>query len=150
MRSFDSVVEMDACMIQRWNETVRPCDKIYHLGDVTMDKRHLDVVMPQLNGHKRLVRGNHDIFKTKVYTRWFEDIWGIRVFENMVFSHIPLHPESVGSKWTCVHGHTHNNTEQGHFGPRYLNVCVEHTHYRPLAIEEVRQQIRALQCPSTT
>ena len=145
MRPFDTVAEMDETMIQNWNTVVKPSDKVYHLGDVTMDKHALDLIMPRLYGHKRLVRGNHDTFQTNVYMRYFEQIFGTRLFENMLFSHIPVHPMSIGTRWTNVHGHTHNNTPPLHFGKQYLNVCVEWTNYRPLAIEEVRQLIRKQQ-----
>lgn len=62
-RKFASVEEMDETMIERWNEVVRPQDHGYILGDVAMRQQDLDRVMPRLHGHKRLVRGNHDIFK---------------------------------------------------------------------------------------
>lgn len=140
MRSFSSVEEMDEFMIDQWNAVVKTSDKVYHLGDVSMKKKSIATV-GRCNGHKRLVRGNHDIFPTKEYLPYFEDIYGTRVFEDMVLSHIPLHPESVRMNWTNVHGHNHNNRGQA-LGVKYLNVCVELTDYRPLAIEEVRQRIR--------
>jgi calcineurin-like phosphoesterase family protein len=39
-----------------------------------------------------------------------------------------------------VHGHVHNNVSALHFGPRYLNVSVEMTDYRPWSLDEVREQ----------
>lgn len=146
MRSFCSVEEMDEHIIEQWNKTVRPQDKIYHLGDVAMKKAGIATV-GRCNGHKRLVRGNHDIFPTKAYLPFFEDIYGTRKLENMLFSHIPVHPESLRYDWVNVHGHTHNNTEPLHFGPRYLNVSIEVTGYRPVSIEEIRQQIREREIP---
>ncbi len=101
--------------------------------------------LARCNGHKRLVRGNHDIFDTKLYMEYFEEIYATRVFDDMILSHIPLHIQSIKSEWTNVHGHTHNNTLPLHFGPKYFNVCVEYTDYGPLALEEVRQRIRQQQ-----
>jgi len=33
--------EMDKEMIKRWNDTVRPNDKVYHLGDVVINRKSL-------------------------------------------------------------------------------------------------------------
>lgn len=139
MRPFTSTEEMDRTMIDRWNVYVKPSDHIYHLGDFTM-KRHLLRFGKALNGHKRIVRGNHDIFKTKEYVEaGFEEVYGVRVIDNMLMTHIPVHPKSLG-RFSCnMHGHIHNNQQ---FDPPYLNVCVEVTDYRPLSMEEVRQIIK--------
>lgn len=144
VRPFASVEEMNETMIQRWNEVVRPQDHVYHLGDVVMHKRDLPIV-GRLNGHKRLLGGNHDIHKTKEYYQYFEEIKGVRVFEklDLILSHFPLHPESLRGNWVNVHGHTHNNVPALHFGPRYLNVSVEMIDYRPITLEEVQKRVAA-------
>ena len=144
-RPFATTQECDELIIANWNAKVRPQDKVYHLGDVSMKKSAI-ATMGRLNGHKRLVRGNHDIHPTKCYLPYFEDIYGVRVFDDMVLSHMPLHPESVKQRWLVnVHGHVHGNVPALHFGPHYLNVSVEVTGFAPLAIEEVRQMARAQQ-----
>jgi len=141
-RPFASVEEADETMIQNWNAVVRPQDKAYILGDVAMRKKDL-ALLARLAGHLRLVRGNHDIFPTKCYLEYFDDIYGVRVFDDMILSHVPLHPESIKPIWLGnVHGHVHANVPPWHFGPRYLNVSVEMTGFRPLAIEEVRQWLK--------
>lgn len=147
MRDFPSVEEMDEFMVQEHNKVVKPADKFYCLGDVAMSKKHI-LTMLRCNGHKRLVRGNHDIFPLKYYVgddkhpAVFEEVYGTRVFEDMILSHIPIHPESLKDRWTNVHGHVHSNVPALHFGVKYLNVSVEVTGFRPLAIEEVRQRIK--------
>ena len=144
MRPWFSADEMDEALVANWNATVRPQDKVYHLGDVAM-KRDKIALMGRCNGHKRLVRGNHDIFPMKYYLPFFEEIYGTRVFDDMVLSHFPIVLDSIKPKWTCVHGHVHNNVRPGYLGPKYLNVSIEVTEWRPLAIEEVRQRIRLAQ-----
>jgi calcineurin-like phosphoesterase family protein len=141
MRPWDNADEMDEALIENWNAVVRPQDKVYHLGDVAM-KRDAIKLIGRCNGHKRLVRGNHDAYPMKYYLPFFEEIYGSRVFDDMIFSHIPLHPESVKPRWTCVHGHVHSNIRPLQFGPKYLNVSIEMTEWRPLSIEEVRERIR--------
>lgn len=141
MRPFSSVEEMDEFMIQEWNKIVRPQDKVYHFGDVAMARDGIAQV-GRCNGHKRLVRGNHDSYPDKYYTPYFEAIYGTRVIDGLLFSHIPVHPESLRHGTTNVHGHVHNNVPALHFGPNYLNISVEVTEYRPLSLEEIKQRAR--------
>lgn len=148
-RPFSSAAEMDEMMVQRWNEVVKPPDHVYHLGDLCICRpKHIAHILTRLNGHKRLVRGNHDIFKTSEYWEFFEEIHGVRVLDNFIFTHIPIHPHSVGRFRANVHGHTHEyEVQKEEMGVqkkdnRYLNICVEHTHYRPISLEEIRQRVQ--------
>lgn len=139
VRSFSDVQKMDEEMIEKWNSVVRTSDKVYHLGDVAMSKRHIETV-GKCNGHKRLVRGNHDVYPTNEYLKYFEEIYATRILDNMIFSHIPIHPESLGRFGTNVHGHVHAQP-QNHFGPRYYNVSVEVIDYTPVALEDLKKRI---------
>ena len=157
LRPFTSTEEMDETMVERWNAVVRPQDTVYHLGDVVINKKSLHHVK-RLNGKKRLVRGNHDIFKDAEYREvGFESLYGVRVFvDKFILSHIPLHPDSVTERFRVnVHGHLHagevklsaidmdtNSTKQ-YIDPRYLCVSVENTDYRPLSFDEVEARIKA-------
>ena len=140
-RNFNSVEEMDELMIENWNACVKISDHVYHVGDVAMTQHALDTVMPRLHGHKRLVRGNHDICKTKHYARYFKEIYGVRVLDQLIMSHYPIHPESLKEGWINVHGHTHMNhvrLPDMTRDTRYVNICVEQTGYRPITLEEAR------------
>lgn len=139
LRDFAHVDEMDEYMIRKWNETIRPQDKVYHLGDVLLDKKKF-YLLGRLNGHKRLVRGNHDIHPTSMYLEYFEEIHGCRVFAGMpskmriAATHVPIHPQA-GSRWTLnVHGHLHSNTIPD---KRYFNVSVENINYTPVSMDEL-------------
>jgi len=57
---FESVNQMNECLIERWNEVVGPDDLVYHLGDMSYKQETLRAVLPRLNGRKILVCGNHD------------------------------------------------------------------------------------------
>ena len=139
LRDFESVQKMDEFMIERWNSVVRPQDHVYHLGDVAMKRPDIATVA-RCNGHKRLVRGNHDVYKTKDYLPFFEEIYGIRVLDGIIFTHIPIHPESLGRFKTNVHGHVHA-MPQGHYGPRYYNVSVEVMDYAPISLEDLKRRL---------
>lgn len=141
---FRDINDHDDSIVRWHNELVSPQDHVYFLGDVAINKGGLEYVR-QMNGHKRLVRGNHDIFKTKQYLDvGFDEIYGVRVFQNasppMIFSHVPLHPDSLSSRnWLNIHGHLHQGVvrlSDGTPDPRYRCVSLEHTDYRPVLIME--------------
>lgn len=145
LRPWDCPEEMNEALIYNWNKVVGPKDLVYHLGDVVINRRYLNLVLPRLNGRKKLVRGNHDLFRLKDYTPHFEDILGVQVMSDCILSHIPLHPDSITSRFKVnVHGHTHsrNVMKDGVPDPRYLCVCVEQINYTPISYDEVRNQIK--------
>ena len=78
LRNFHDTTEMDECMIRRWNEVVQPEDKVYHLGDVYIgSQKRADNILRRLNGHKRLILGNHDKGRDTVLQKYFDkiEIW---------------------------------------------------------------------------
>jgi len=56
---FKTSKDMDDFMVEQWNSVVRPCDKVYHLGDVAIGAKNIHT-LGKLNGDKVLIRGNHD------------------------------------------------------------------------------------------
>lgn len=144
LRPWDNPDEMDEEMVRRWNETVRPNDKVYHLGDVVINRRALST-LSRLNGDKVLIKGNHDIFKLEEYTPYFRDVRGYHVMNGMILSHIPVHEESLARFGTNIHGHLHYNRvkKDGVIDVRYTCVCVEQTDYRPILFEDVIKRITA-------
>lgn len=60
-RGFDNIYEHNEIIIQNWNSLVQPNDIVYHLGDVMLndDEQGLKCLQ-RLNGHIRMIRGNHD------------------------------------------------------------------------------------------
>jgi calcineurin-like phosphoesterase family protein len=145
LRDFSCAEEMDQHIVDKWNSTVRPQDHVYHLGDVAMRKEHLSTVK-RCNGHKRLVRGNHDIFRTKDYLEYFDEIYASRVLDGLIFTHIPIHINSLGRFTANVHGHTHT-MPQGTFGPNYYNVSVEMMNYTPVSLEDLKILVHDFQHP---
>jgi calcineurin-like phosphoesterase family protein len=144
LRPFGSIQEMDAAIIETHNQVVRPSDKFYCLGDVAMARKDIQVA-GGLNGHRRLCRGNHDIYPTKWYLPFFEEIYATRYIApaqeggvTLLLSHYPVHPAGLKPGWVNVHGHVHRNVPPGFYGPSYLNVSLEVLDYRPRSIEELR------------
>lgn len=144
LRPWENAFEMDEALIQSWNETVRECDKVYHLGDVAIAKRHL-TTLSKLNGRKILIRGNHDIFDAKDYLQYFKDIRGVHVLNGMILSHIPIHEESLARFSINVHGHLHSRRvmKDGLIDPRYYSVCVEQISFKPIEMSDLVERIKS-------
>jgi calcineurin-like phosphoesterase family protein len=149
--------EMDEEMIKRWNDTVRPNDKVYHLGDVVINRKSLKT-LSRLNGDKVLIRGNHDIFPDVEYREYFRELRAYHVMNGMILSHIPLHEASLGRFGVNIHGHLHTNRVKKARGidaktgatlystendVRYHCVCVEQTDFTPILFEDVIKRIEA-------
>jgi calcineurin-like phosphoesterase family protein len=158
LRPWEDADEMDEAMIAAWNERVKPTDKVYHLGDVVINRRALGTLR-RLNGDKVLIRGNHDIFRDDEYREYFRELRAYHVMNGMILSHIPIHEASLGRFGVNIHGHTHANrvmkargvdarTGEILYGDeidtRYHCVCVEQTpDFAPILFEDVIKRIEA-------
>lgn len=170
-RPFSNAEEMNERLIEWHNEFVKPSDHVTFLGDVTMrrgsaggtDAQNLITLIKRMNGHKRLILGNHDHFPPKVYIEaGFEKIYGAHRIGSLMFTHIPVHPSSLSSVKANVHGHIHNN-QDGAFPPvmkidkvsqvvrwvPYVNISLEVTNYHPVTLEWIEKQVEGEE-PSST
>lgn len=166
-RPFSSTHEMNEAIIERHNAVVKPQDHHYNLGDVTMIRggapqvARLKAWVSRLNGHKRLIMGNHDHFSVEAYlTAGFEKIMAMQMFDNIRFTHIPIHPFSMGSAVANVHGHIHNipspapvvqlykrspDSDPLVVVKPYINISCEMTDYSPIHLDMIKQRIRLAQ-----
>lgn len=143
IRKFHDVHHMNEHMINRWNKTVQPGDKIYHLGDVYFgNQQRADEILSRLNGKKRLIVGNHDTIygKGNVLQKHFQKIYMWRNFKefNMVLTHVPIHESSFRKVDINVCGHIHQQQPPSN---KHFCVCVEQSHidYMPREITEVQK-----------
>ena len=136
-RPFSSIEEMDEKMIEMWNETVGPNDRVIHLGDFSFKARNADAYLKRLNGEIILIQGNHD-----------RPGWGERYLEMKIdnrkicFFHHPI------EEWDCwwhgslhIHAHTHN--PEFHSAIRRGNVSADAIGYRPLALPVAIERLLA-------
>ena len=158
LRPWSDPDEMDEDMIQAWNERVRPQDKVYHLGDVVINRRAMRT-LARLNGDKVLIRGNHDIFRDDEYREHFRELRAYHVMNGMILSHIPVHEASLGRFGVNIHGHLHGSRVRRpravdarsgetqysqEIDVRYHCVCVEQTpDFAPILFEDVIRRIEA-------
>jgi calcineurin-like phosphoesterase family protein len=167
-RLFNDVEEMNEYLVYNWNLIVGPEDEIWHIGDVAfMNKEKTLAICNRLNGHKRLVMGNHDL-------KWKPEFWKEAGFEEVYklgygnVVHIPpinsLHPgfdlchypyrEDLTSYDERVYLHEHAPPARlgtdipvllhGHVHTRWktrfgqINVGVDVWNYKPVCIEKLR------------
>lgn len=159
LRPWDNPEDMDEFMVEAWNQRVRPNDKVYHLGDVVINRRALKT-LGRLNGDKVLIRGNHDIFRDTDYREYFRELRAYHVMNGCILSHIPVHEASLGRFGVNIHGHLHANRVKRVIGIdtlgtvpelvygtepdlRYHCVCVEQTNFAPILLEDVFKRIVA-------
>jgi len=148
---FDNIEQMNEYIVEQWNAHVKPGDHVIHLGDVTLGpKAEFLPLWKRLNGSKSLIAGNHDDIKFFAKNELVKKIYIWKVLHDfkMVLSHIPLHKSQLlrgpaGHEHDSdylenyllnVHGHIHQ--QQSPPGP-YRCVCVEHTDYKPVHIEDL-------------
>lgn len=134
LRPWDTPEEMDEALVENWNKTVGAKDRVYHLGDVVINRRAL-ITLSRLKGRLVLVKGNHDIFKLSDYLPYFDDIRAYHVLDKFILSHIPIHPDSKARFKGNIHGHLHQRSVPD---PWYECVSVERTGFKPIAFESVR------------
>lgn len=151
-RPWNNIEEMDEALVKNWNSVVSPKDKVYHLGDVCINRSALKI-LSRLNGEKRLIKGNHDVFRVEEYAEYFKDIRAVHTLNEFILSHIPLHPTHVMERWKGnIHGHLHSSSVQMYQSafdyvkdPRYLCVSVEQINYTPISFEEAKKRFEEQQ-----
>ncbi len=149
-RPFATIEEHDEHLVKQWNSVVGERDRVYHLGDVVINRKAL-TILDRLNGKKVLIKGNHDIFNLKDYSKYFDDIRAYKVMpkHGIILSHIPIHPDCMARWKVNIHGHLHQNKieyldfkDQNDLlgdlkpNPRYRCISVEHLDdYTPMDLQ---------------
>lgn len=154
-RPFSSVEEMNEAMILRWNEVVKPQDTVYHVGDFCFGRANI-AIAGRLNGRKNLIMGNHDHYPIEEYAQYFNKIRGVHYWKMCVLTHIPVHPENLGSRaFLNVHGHLHSKRILTHIDPdgvafpdwtepdpNYFNVSVEQNNLYPFHADQILERMK--------
>lgn len=137
-RPFASLEEMHEVLIERWNATVSSKDIVYHLGDFCFGRANI-AFAAKLNGKKRLIMGNHDVYPITEYLQYFERVHGCLFYKDCILTHIPVHPNHARALIN-IHGHLHSkitDRDTTRNQPLYVNVSVEQTDLRPISYEEI-------------
>jgi calcineurin-like phosphoesterase family protein len=137
LRDFPTTQAMNDHIIDRINAVVTPQSHLYIMGDVAIKRKGLEQLARINCKNLRLLCGNHDIFKTKEYFKYFEEIKAMRVIDNILFTHVPVHPMCMERFSLNVHGHLHHQLQE--VGEKYLSVSVEMLpDYTPRSLSEIK------------
>lgn len=119
-RPFQTVEEMDAELIRRWNNKVGKGDLVYVLGDLIWKTKNDDApgLLRRLNGQIILIKGNHDRFlhnaKAKAVLAGVKDYDDIAVtledgtMKRCILSHYFI-PMYNGHRYEAIHLHAHSH-----------------------------------------
>ncbi len=111
-RLFHNAEEMDALMIERWNERVGHKDTIYVLGDFALDTgERVWELFRQLRGAIKIVPGGHDM-------RWLKDMG--RINEGQVY---PGFIEGLGKKVEILPQLYHLKMGKNSGYPKIIALC---------------------------
>ena len=148
-RPFSDTSEMDKEMIRRWNEVVSDRDYVYHLGDFcSKGEDRCCELLSQLNGHKYLVIGNHDLYLSP--QKWcelgFEKCYDLPIIlkDFFILSHYPLYVNR-NMPYANLYGHVHNSPTYNSVSSRSACVSVERIGYAPILLEDLRSLMLAEQ-----
>jgi len=159
-RPFESVEEMDAELVRRYNAVVKPEDVVYWLGDVSFHPTDKSAeLIGSLHGHKILCLGNHDRSAAAMSRMGFSmvvreavtHICGRTVrmshfppkeyydprYKHAAERHKDLRPLMHKGEW-LLHGHTHG-TER--IRGRYVHVGVDAWDFTPVSVPEIEALI---------
>ena len=142
-RPFETAHDMDDVLIANWNALIKPDDSVYVLGDFSMISSPLilNSWFNQLNGHKFLIRGNHD---SNICTRlpWVqvEDVKEIKYKDSKLWLSHYAHRSWPGSYHGSYHlfGHSHGMLPDFR---RSMDVGVDANDFKPISIDQVIEKL---------
>lgn len=170
-RPYASVEEMNAKLIKNWNACVKKNEHVYVLGDFSFrGTTQTSEILKQLNGHKILIRGNHDAPAHKMIAMGFAEVYEnhqIRIGDTqLLLSHFPYHPVEYYYKTaTTIETRVEENQDKRylhkrilddgkswllcghvhqswHMKDRMINVGVDVNDYKPVSHEKILSIIR--------
>jgi len=143
-RPFASVGEMNAALIERWNERVASVDVVYVLGDFAwgVGRKRLEDLVMTLKGRIRLVPGNHDRKIARMLRGGFIDVSeSLVIGTDVVLCHYPLASWPRMRHGTLMlHGHCHGTLPPR---DRRVDVGVDSWDFRPVSIDEIENKENA-------
>lgn len=115
-RPFADIELMDEAIIHNWNERVTPEDTVYVIGDGFFKGEEMSLeIIKRLNGHKHLIKGNHDRVNGRLRFHWesVKDYDEVKDGDHrVILSHYPMmfyNAQHYGS--IMLYGHVHNSRE---------------------------------------
>lgn len=126
-RGFENAQQMNAYMIERWNQKVRKKDDVVIIGDLSWgNSQETNALLEQLCGNLYLIQGNHDRFLKNKSVNTARFVW-IKPYAELsdnnrkvVLCHYPIicyngqyHLSAKGvPKTYMLYGHVHDTKDQ--------------------------------------
>jgi calcineurin-like phosphoesterase family protein len=153
-RPFCCKHQMGEVLIQKWNQAVKPHQRVFVLGDVFFgSKAYMKRIMSRLNGYKIVIKGNHDAGRNSLCEIGFDEAYlsaeatytdkdgkGLRILMRHV-------PDRVGAASYDLHlcGHVHEKWARSgnmvnvgmdiwDYEPKPLRFILEHSNARQRAM----------------
>ena|ERR1039457_3010624 len=164
-RPFSCVEEMEEGLIANHNSVVSKDDITYHVGDFSFDVKRIKDILEAMNGKHILIPGNHDWchpdnnryrdYRSKQYLDYgFKEVMLSARVDEFVLCHFPdiIEPEHTTKKdrfaayrpnakadQLVIVGHVHKLFKTKN---NYINVGVDVREYKPVSIEEIREELK--------
>lgn len=148
-RPLSDIRKINETLISNWNSVVSDDDIIYHFGDFCLsDKTSIKKIASILNGHKILVRGNHD----RVSVSFYESV-GFEVLthapikleeEKLLLSHVPVPDTRMPEGYINVNGHIHNKLLNDDYPTnlydkdKHFNVSCDVLAFKPISLTRIK------------
>lgn len=143
-RPWTDVEEMNAALIQNWNQAVAPDEKVYHLGDFSFGNViKFEEIIQQLNGYKIIIKGNHDRSLARLRELGFDEAYDsleLDVDNNRYFLvHNPSDAPKHGKYRAVLHGHVHEEWRYARTPEQklYINAGVDVWSYEPVTLGRI-------------
>jgi len=137
-RPFASVAEMDAVLLERWNDVVGVEDEVWYLGDVARRPAEVPALLERLHGRKHLIRGNNDPEATLAAAGWASvgDYAELAMDgHRLVLCHYAFRVwNGQGRRAINLHGHSHGRLKPL---PRQHDVGVDARGFAPVTLAEL-------------
>ena len=154
IRGFDSSEEHDEHLIEQWNSVVSKRDKVFILGDITMESPNHYHKLSRLKGSKHVILGNHDLAKdVPKLLEYVDTVSGMVLYKGFWLTHAPVHPQELNFVRGNIHAHIHHmkiapskievnywdeiKTIESESNKGYYNVDAHMIDYKPKTINEL-------------
>lgn len=123
----------------RYHEVVTKRDLVFFLGDIAFNQERLWDISGWTGAQKVLICGNHDTehLSMRDLANAFDEVHSLKKYKEFWLSHAPVHSDELRGK-VNIHGHCHEHLIND---KRYINVCLEHTDYRPISLDTLRKRL---------
>jgi len=134
-----SVKDHDEIILENLNKLTKR-DKVFILGDLSMENRNCWHELYRLKCVTHVVLGNHDRYQDVKYLNDYVDqVSGCMNYKDCILTHMPIHPMCLeGERFKMnIHAHIHRHTVDD---DRYFNVDAQRLNYKPISFDEIRSR----------